>query len=111
MEKPEPESSDESAMGSWVEVAAEVEEVLETTEALWAARRRESSRVSRFTYQRDISLLSEDKPMVPQGRGTSHTTASCSFSSCIWSSDAVSGRGCRKGPGPGPTPLSCDEDW
>lgn len=33
------------------------------------------------------------------------TTASCSFSSCIWSSAAVSGRGCRSGPGPGPTPV------
>jgi hypothetical protein len=34
-----------------------------------------------------------------------HTTASCSFSSCRWRSAAVKGRGCRKGPGPGPTPV------
>lgn len=34
------------------------------------------------------------------------TTASCSFSSARWSSAAVNGRGCRNGPGPGPTPGS-----
>lgn len=31
------------------------------------------------------------------------TTASCSFSSCVWISAAVRGRGWRTGPGPGPT--------
>jgi hypothetical protein len=36
-------------MGSWEEVALDVEDVLETTDALWAARRMESSRVRRFT--------------------------------------------------------------
>ena len=34
-----------------------------------------------------------------------HTTASCSFSSSRWRSAAVKGRGCRRGPGPGPTPV------
>jgi len=37
---------------SWTdsEALAEVEDVFETTDALWAARRKESSRVSRLTY-------------------------------------------------------------
>lgn len=39
--------------GTWVDsvpdALAEVEEALDTTEAFWAARRRESSRVSRLT--------------------------------------------------------------
>jgi len=60
---------------------AEVEEVLETTEAFWAALSKESSRVNRLT------------------------TASCSFSSCRCKSAAVNGRGCLKGPGPNPTPV------
>jgi len=51
----------------------EVEDVFDATEAVWA-RRSESSRVRRLT------------------------TASCSFSSCMWRSAAVSGRGCRSGP-------------
>lgn len=37
--------------------------------------------------------------------GAIRTTASCSFSSCRWRSAAVKGRGCRNGPGPGPTPV------
>lgn len=49
MEKPDPERRDCSAT-SWDEFAAEVDDVFETTEAFWAARRRESSRVRRLTY-------------------------------------------------------------
>jgi hypothetical protein len=48
MENPEPERRDCSAT-SWDELAAEVEEVLDTTEAFWAARRSDSSRVKRLT--------------------------------------------------------------
>lgn len=49
MEKPEPESRDVSASWSWEEVAPEVDDVLDTTEAFWAARSRDSSRVKRLT--------------------------------------------------------------
>lgn len=49
IENPEPDKSEDSTIGSWEEVALDVEEVLETTDALWAARSRESSRVRRFT--------------------------------------------------------------
>lgn len=75
MEKPEPDNSDESAIGSCVD-AAEVEDVLDTTEAFWAARRRDSSRVSRFTYRAHVSYVHV------RGAACSLTTASCSF----WSS-------------------------
>ena len=50
MEKPEPDKREESLMGSCVEVPAEVDDVLNTTDAFWAARRRDSSRVNRFTF-------------------------------------------------------------
>lgn len=66
-------------------VRSDVEEVLETTEALWAARSMDSSRVRRFT------------------------TASCSFSSCRCKSAAVRGLGCLSGPGPVPTPVLSPE--
>lgn len=36
-------------MGSWAELVAEADEALDATEALCAVRRRESSRVRRFT--------------------------------------------------------------
>jgi hypothetical protein len=49
IEKPDPESKEISLTGSCVDVPAEVEEVLDATEALWATRRMDSSRVSRFT--------------------------------------------------------------
>ena len=58
----------------------EVDEAVETVEAV-CCRSSVSSRVSRLT------------------------TASCSFSSCIWRSAAVRGRGWRSGPGPGSTPV------
>lgn len=48
MVKPEPVRSDGS-LTSWVDVVAEVDEWLEATEAFWAARRRDSSRVRRLT--------------------------------------------------------------
>lgn len=38
-------------MASWVELAAEVDDVLETTEAFWAARSKDNSRVKRLTCQ------------------------------------------------------------
>lgn len=51
IEKPEPDKRGVSGWtASWVELAADVDEVLETTEAFWAARRRDSSRVKRLTY-------------------------------------------------------------
>ena len=59
---------------------AEVEDVVEATEAV-CCRNSVNSRVKRLT------------------------TASCSFSNCIWRSAAVSGLGCRRGPGPGSTPV------
>jgi hypothetical protein len=49
IENPEPDKSDDSTRGSWEEVALDVEDVFETTDALWAARKMESSRVRRFT--------------------------------------------------------------
>ena len=59
----------------------DVEDVLETAEAVCCLRR-VSSRVSRLTM------------------------ASCSFSICMCRSAAVRGRGCRSGPGPGSVPVS-----
>ena len=59
----------------------DVEEVLETAEAVCCLKR-VSSRVSRLTM------------------------ASCSFSICMCRSAAVRGRGCRNGPGPGSVPVS-----
>jgi hypothetical protein len=44
IEKPTPGNIE-----SWAGSAPEVEDVLDTTDAFWAARRRASSRVSRFT--------------------------------------------------------------
>lgn len=38
-------------MGSWVEAVAEVEDVLDATDAFWAARSSDSSRVRRFTWE------------------------------------------------------------
>ncbi len=54
MEKPEPESSGwlsvkAGAVSPVPEAPADVEDAFETTDAFWAARRSESSRVSRFT--------------------------------------------------------------
>ena len=62
-------------------VEADVDDVLEVVEALFCCRSSVSSRVRRFT------------------------TASCSFSSCMWRSAAVRGLGWRRGPGPGSTPV------
>lgn len=49
IENPEPDKSEDSTMGSWEEVALDVEDVFEATDALWAARKMDSSRVRRFT--------------------------------------------------------------
>lgn len=48
--KPEPESSEGSETGSWVEVAADADDVLDATDAFWAARSNDSSRVRRLTW-------------------------------------------------------------
>lgn len=52
MEKPDPERREMSLAGSWVDAPAEVEEVLDTTDAFCAALRRVNSRVRRFTCLR-----------------------------------------------------------
>jgi hypothetical protein len=46
-----PEERRDVSGASCVDVPAEVEDVLEATEALWAARRRLSSRVKRLTWE------------------------------------------------------------
>jgi hypothetical protein len=70
IENPEPDKSEDSTMGSWEEVALDVEEVLETTDALWAARRRESSRVRRFTCRLSV----DSRAMaVSQGKACEYT--------------------------------------
>lgn len=50
-----PESSEPSAAGSCVELLADVEEALDATEALCAARSRDSSLVNRFTLRAKVS--------------------------------------------------------
>lgn len=99
---PELERREDSAMGSWAEAVAEVEEVLLATEAFCAARNKESSRVRRFTY--DYQFPPVDILL------NKLTTASCSFSSSICNSEAVRGRGCRNGPGPDSVAASLGAD-
>lgn len=48
--KPEPERSEGSETGSWLEVAADADDVLDATDAFWAARSNDSSRVRRLTW-------------------------------------------------------------
>jgi hypothetical protein len=77
----------------------EVEDVVLATDAECALRA-ESSRVKRFTWALLAYGGQADRP-------SSHTTASCSFSSSKCNSAAVIGRGCLIGkPGPPPSLLA-----
>lgn len=80
IENPEPDKSDDSTMGSWEEVAFDVDEAFETTDALWAARSIESSRVRRFTCRWSVDGCAM---AISYHHHVLHTTASCSFSSCM----------------------------
>lgn len=60
-----PESSELSAAGSCVEVLADVEEALDATEALCAARKRDSSLVKRFTLEAMLAIFQIDRDFGP----------------------------------------------